>query len=748
MAPKKKDIGYMNKHVYDAFLWTFSILVELFFREVHPRGSWKVPKEGPVIFVCAPHANQFVDPLILLRVVKKESNRRIHVLTAEKSMKRKFIGAVSAALGAVPVGRAMDMVRPAEGKIYLPDPVNDPCLVRGVDTNFEATGFQVGGSISLPKVNEISASAEILEIKSKEELRLKRPFKGGVAMQQLTGRNDMTEDGTFVDGASSKMGPAPGYEATKFMVAPKLDQTQVYDAVHTALFRGGSVGIFPEGGSHDRTELLPLKAGVAIMALGAVAKKEDLNLKIIPVGMNYFHAHKFRSRAVIEFGNPIDVAPEMAKRFQSPAEKRNAIGELLETIREGLMSVTVTTPDYDTLMLIQAVRRLYNPTGTKLPLPRVVELNRRLVQGYTKYKDDPRIVQLKKEIMAYNKQILALQVRDHQVQYARVNFLTCFFLFWYRLIKLSFLTIFVVPGLALFGGVFIICKFISYRKAKEALAASNVKIAAKDVVATWKLLVAMGAAPTIYFIYVMIGTWLYTRNNCFGYLPPGIHKRWLVLVQSILYPTVTYAALRFGEAAMDILKSLGPLIKMMNPWTGNEMVKVKRRREQLASAITDIINELGPEMFDDFHSKRIIQDPFSSTSPPLRPDSRAAEEHREGLPTTATTADDVSDLPQSPHAHLPKNESFGDLANQDFFSTRPSTPKKNRSRTHSGAWDFELQPFSTIDGNLDEVSRRIKSGMRNRNLRRQSSASGASGVSGASTESEGEEEGLVMTKAR
>jgi len=54
----KKPLAVMNKPVYDAFLWTFSILVELFFREVHPRSSWKVPREGPVIFVCAPHANQ------------------------------------------------------------------------------------------------------------------------------------------------------------------------------------------------------------------------------------------------------------------------------------------------------------------------------------------------------------------------------------------------------------------------------------------------------------------------------------------------------------------------------------------------------------------------------------------------------------------------------------------------------------------------------------------------------------------
>lgn len=44
--------------VYDAILWTLSIVVDLFFREVHPRSSWKIPKSGPVILVGAPHANQ------------------------------------------------------------------------------------------------------------------------------------------------------------------------------------------------------------------------------------------------------------------------------------------------------------------------------------------------------------------------------------------------------------------------------------------------------------------------------------------------------------------------------------------------------------------------------------------------------------------------------------------------------------------------------------------------------------------
>lgn len=64
-AKQEKELYPMSNWKYDTFLWTMSVLVDLFFREVHPRGSWKVPRQGPVLFVAAPHANQFVDALIL-----------------------------------------------------------------------------------------------------------------------------------------------------------------------------------------------------------------------------------------------------------------------------------------------------------------------------------------------------------------------------------------------------------------------------------------------------------------------------------------------------------------------------------------------------------------------------------------------------------------------------------------------------------------------------------------------------------
>jgi glycerol-3-phosphate O-acyltransferase/dihydroxyacetone phosphate acyltransferase len=273
-----------------------------------------------------------------MRVLRTEARRRISILIAEKSMRRKFIGAMASAMGAIPVGRALDLTKPGSGKIYLPDPDKEPLLIRGADTHFD-TETVVNGLLVLPVVNANAASAEIAEIISATEIRLKREFKGDDALEQLTGKRTVE-------------GKATGYGGIKYKVAPKVDQTKVYDAVFDRLNHNGAVCIFPEGGSHDRTELLPLKPGVAIMALGSLAANPDSGLKIVPCGMNYFHAHKFRSRAVVEFGSPIEVPKELVDMYKA-GERREATRQLLEIVYQALVSVTLTSPDYDTLMVRQ-----------------------------------------------------------------------------------------------------------------------------------------------------------------------------------------------------------------------------------------------------------------------------------------------------------------------------------------------------------------------------------------------------------
>ena len=84
------------------------------------------------------------------------------------------------------------------------------------------------------------------------------------------------------------------------------------------------------------------------MALGALAK--NTNLTVVPVGMNYFHPHKFRSRAVVEFGDPVLISPELVQNFRN-GHKRQSVGNLLSSIYQSLSAVTVTAPDFETLMV-------------------------------------------------------------------------------------------------------------------------------------------------------------------------------------------------------------------------------------------------------------------------------------------------------------------------------------------------------------------------------------------------------------
>lgn len=73
--------------------------------------------------------------------------------------------------------------------------------------------------------------------------------------------------------------------------------------------------------------------------------------------MNYFHAHKFRSRAVVEFGTPLDIPSELVELYRK-GERREAIKQLLEVIYQALVAVTVTSPDYDTLMVCKNILRI------------------------------------------------------------------------------------------------------------------------------------------------------------------------------------------------------------------------------------------------------------------------------------------------------------------------------------------------------------------------------------------------------
>src|SRR5262245_35656010 len=78
------------------------------------------------------------------------------------------------------------------------------------------------------------------------------------------------------------------------------------------LARGGTIGICPEGVSHNEPRLKPIKTGAARIALAAIATGEVRDLVIVPAGLYYTAKTMFRSSALLYFGASISVSPAEA----------------------------------------------------------------------------------------------------------------------------------------------------------------------------------------------------------------------------------------------------------------------------------------------------------------------------------------------------------------------------------------------------------------------------------------------------
>lgn len=112
-----------------------------------------------------------------------------------------------------------------------------------------------------------------------------------------------------------------------FYYIPKIDNSILFKDAYRRLSENGCICIFPEGTSHDRTDFIKLKAGIALMALGAMSEGKCSNVRILPVGLNYFKREEFRSEVNIEFGKAFEIPKEWGELYKT--NKRDATEKLL-----------------------------------------------------------------------------------------------------------------------------------------------------------------------------------------------------------------------------------------------------------------------------------------------------------------------------------------------------------------------------------------------------------------------------------
>ena len=307
-------------------------------------------------------------------------------------------------MGAVPVKRAQDSANKGSGSVT-------------VDTK-QIPSETAEGASSITEIKVVGKGTKFTsEIKVGDKIRFPKTAQG-IKVASIDGNESLilkVEDGVL-DVISTQ--PFPEY--VPFDILPRIDQKDVYQNVLENLASGGTIGIFPEGGSHDRTDLLPLKVGVALIAYSSL-EKDGINVPIIPVGLNYFRAHRFRGKATVEFGSPTYIEPSTLANFKKGgADKRRVCNELLGRIEDSMRSVIVSVPDYEKMQMIHAARRLYRQDAATTAQERQ-DMGRRFAEGYKRMllqvKGEPpeEWIQLQNRILAYQKELNSLGIRDYQV---------------------------------------------------------------------------------------------------------------------------------------------------------------------------------------------------------------------------------------------------------------------------------------------------------------------------------------------
>lgn len=193
---------------------------------------------------------------------------------------------------------------------------------------------------------------------------------------------------------------------------------QMFEASHDVLIAAGAMAIFPEGKSHNEPMLQPLKTGLARIVLGAERKSPGLGVRIIPVGLTFDEKESFRSRALVQVGEPIDPAPEAE---MGGTDNPAAVRSLTARVDKGMKEVTLNYPSWEAAWLIGRAAELYGRAELDVPGGRKLadhfQVHQAFVEGYQdlcrRYPE--RVQAVEGAVREYDHLLKAFGLRDDQV---------------------------------------------------------------------------------------------------------------------------------------------------------------------------------------------------------------------------------------------------------------------------------------------------------------------------------------------
>jgi 1-acyl-sn-glycerol-3-phosphate acyltransferase len=339
--------------------------------------------------------------------------------------------------------------------------------------------------------------------------------------------------------------------------AESVDNSSMFETLYEVLAAGRATGIFPEGISHDRSQLAPMKTGAARLALGVKSRHPETSVYLVPTGLVYFDRHRFRSNVLIQYGLPIEIDDEWIAR--SVDDDQETVRELTELIDQRLRALTINADHWNRVWVLDAVRRLYQPPDASLG--ERVRIARRFNLAYPKVKADPEVRKVYRRVEAYLFRSQASGLDDATLRSD---------------VGPSFIALSVIGHLVLLGvylPLFLIGAIVHVPLGLLLKLASRYFAPRSDVVATTKFVLGLMLVILVYGLLIAVTWWK---------LGP-----WFALLIGLLLPSSGWATVKVLGRAYAVRHAMLTFVRLAT--LRKEIEELRRERGELVGEVTRLV---------------------------------------------------------------------------------------------------------------------------------------------------------------
>lgn len=237
--------------------------------------------------------------------------------------------------------------------------------------------------------------------------------------------------GAFSRWILNKLNISPVYRMSEgYSDVKKNDKTA--EECRQLLVNDKAIMMFPEGICIQEKRLRPLKKGLSRIVFQAAASIDfSKDILVIPVGINYSNAKKFRSKAILDFGKPMSILPYKDSFAADPVKTINEFTRVLEAKMKPHL-VIIENPDND--KLVAAIEEIWMKqwieakSGDPKDLIQQNQASQEIAEMVNKLSvsHPERIQQLKSKTEKYSQKLDTFQLRDHLLDPKRIDKMNAF----------------------------------------------------------------------------------------------------------------------------------------------------------------------------------------------------------------------------------------------------------------------------------------------------------------------------------